>query len=515
MFIDTLCIRNFGPISELDIQFAPKGINVVFGGNASGKTQIVGAIQFALLGEMCDVNYFPADAAAAPSVVELVLADQEHKEAIRCEVNLSGSINDLAIQLNRTLNYALVSSSTSSWSESEPVMLHKRLLSLLKDSDSPTLVAPWEHLQTFPLSFDLNTLDTFVAEDDSLARFVRDLSELAKTSQHRLPDILSVGQRYLLALLQELFIRKRSPYSIPFILDSHLGLFGEDALQLVSTILNQIAEIDQVITLSSWPESFRFLEDEIKTRYSLTKPGSVDRDISLVSYAYYGESPEEKSESALIFTEGKTDWKHLKAALHELQGRGMYKTLRIAFMEYEDDIPMGDSELRKFCEQYSKFPSERKTICVFDRDDPGILRVVDGQDKPYKSWGNNVYSFAIPLVEHRPSLSDVCIELYYQDDEITRRDKDGRRLFLSTEFSKKSGRSKNDSQLTYPYPGRLQRSTVLIIDSDVFDENDNNVAMSKNQFAERVLSRAEGYDDFDFKAFEKIFEIIAEIVTKS
>lgn len=521
MHFDSLHIQNFGPISELRLQLASRGINTIFGRNASGKTQIVGAIQFALLGEMCDVYYHPTDATATPSIVEIVLVDGKHRETIRCKVDLHNSVeNNLAVRLNRTIDYALTYSNASTLPDVKPVMLHRRLMSLLENRGAPTLIAPYEHSPELDLhQFRFDSLDVSTIEDESLRTFIMDLKDLARSSETRLPSILSEGQRNLLALLQEFSTRRSFSYPIPFILDSNLGIFGGNALQIATTILQLIAERDQVVVLSSSSESFSLFDsEEIKTRYDLPQPDYSGRHISLVSYAYYGESPEDQESQevqALIVTEGKTDWKHLKAALRKLQADGMYRALRIEFQEYEDDTPMGSPELKKLCEQYSKLANDRKTICVFDRDEPKILTHVSGKDEPYKDWGNNVYSFAIPLVQHRPGLPDICIELYYRDDEITREDNYGRRLYLSTEFSARSGRAKNDSLLTYPYPNRLRRSRLSIIESDVFDGSDINVALPKNQFAEYVLDQAEGFDDFDFGAFRRVFDTIAAIITRN
>jgi hypothetical protein len=199
--------------------------------------------------------------------------------------------------------------------------------------------------------------------------------------------------------------------------------------------------------------------------------------------------------------------------LRKLRARGLYNSLYVEFQEYEDDPSRGSAELKNLCIYYSTLPSERKTICIFDRDEPSILKQVDGKEEPYRDWGNRVYSFALPEVRHRPNLPEICIELYYKDEEIKRRDSDGRRLYLSEEFSRKSGRSKIDNGLTYPYPKRLSKSKLSIIDSDVYDENDKNVALSKNQFAENILNREDNFDDFDVEAFRAVFDIIAEIVT--
>jgi len=399
-------------------------------------------------------------------------------------------------------------------------MLHRKLVRLLDGSNAPTLVIPLEletALDVPQLAFDL--FDEALLEDDLLREFVLNLRNLVRGRESSFPAFLSWGQRNLLTLLQEFLRRKNFPHSIPLILDSNLSAFGGAALSIVVRLLRLIAVKDQVLILSSWSDSFSSFEDgEIKTRHDLPQPNFASRGLSLVSYPYYGDAAtvkEEQETRALVVTEGKTDSKHLKAALQAFRSCGMYQTLRVEFHEYGDDTPMGGPELRKLCEQYSRLPNDRKTIFIFDRDDSVVLKHISGKDKPYKEWGNRVYSFAIPLVDHRPDVSEMCIELYYTDEEITRQDRHGRRLFLSSEFSERSGWAKDGSPVTYSYPSKLQSSKVSIIDSHVFAGGDTNVALSKSQFADYVLGQVEGFHNFDFGSFRNIFDVIAQITARN
>lgn len=101
--------------------------------------------------------------------------------------------------------------------------------------------------------------------------------------------------------------------------------------------------------------------------------------------------------------------------------------------------------------------------------------------------------------------------MYYADSEITRPDKQSRRLFLSSEFRQKSGRHSIHSNLSYANPKRLQQSGVFIIDDDVLDEYEKNVALPKTAFADHVLNRTDGFNDFDIAEIGKIFQIIVGI----
>ena len=71
-------------------------------------------------------------------------------------------------------------------------------------------------------------------------------------------------------------------------------------------------------------------------------------------------------------------------------------------------------------------PQDRITIFMFDRDNPEIIPKVHDDKLGYKLCGNNVFSFAIPIPEHRQLSAGVCIELYYQDTDLLKFSSEGR-----------------------------------------------------------------------------------------
>ncbi|MCH8329048.1 MAG: hypothetical protein IIB81_01500, partial [Nanoarchaeota archaeon] len=76
-------------------------------------------------------------------------------------------------------------------------------------------------------------------------------------------------------------------------------------------------------------------------------------------------------------------------------------------------------------------------ICIFDSDNPTLVtQVNDGAN--FKKWSSNVFSFSIPVPKHRVKTPNISIEFNYRDDEIQREDAEGRRLFINTEFHKRS-----------------------------------------------------------------------------
>ncbi len=225
-----------------------------------------------------------------------------------------------------------------------------------------------------------------------------------------------------------------------------------------------------------------------------------------------------ENQKALIITEGKTDWKHIKNAFTKLKDE-FYQDLEFEFLEYEDDkLINGDSGLQKICEHVSKIPKEQPVICIFDRDITNTVRDMHDDTVGYKIWNNNTYSFCIPIPAFRNSHKYVTIESYYQDNEIKTIDNNGRRLFLTSEFKEKSGKHKEDSNLNFTTIGYLKNNTdelnAKIIDSHVYDENDNNTALSKSDFSNNILNGIESFSEFNLEEFKSIFEIIKQILNK-
>lgn len=222
-----------------------------------------------------------------------------------------------------------------------------------------------------------------------------------------------------------------------------------------------------------------------------------------------------KAFDAVIWTEGKTDWMHLKRAMEVL---GI--NLNIRFEEYTTD--MGSSKLLAQCENSAKITPFERLIYIFDRDEKNIVeKVADIKDpnKEYKSWGNNVFSFPIPVPQHRREHKNLCIEFYYTDKEITTKDSNGRRIFLSSEFKELSGKHKDDPLISLGSKGEVKNLTSIdnskIIDGGVYNGDDENIALTKTDFADCILRRDALFKDFNFDKFKDIFSIIEKIIEDS
>jgi RNA-directed DNA polymerase len=215
--------------------------------------------------------------------------------------------------------------------------------------------------------------------------------------------------------------------------------------------------------------------------------------------------------SPFIYTEGKTDKKHIQAALKQLKSQGLFSNLVLDF-QYNDDPEGVDYLLRRLeITEQAREPHSRPHIFIFDRDlKPTYWEKLNGNDD-YKTWSNKVYSFLIPIPKHRENMNNICIEFYYSNDDLTLKDANKHRLYLSDEFKSTSGFHLQDD-LVCKDINKL-RGELKIIDNQVFDRDDNNVAMTKNDFADNVLAGKDNFANMDFSGFKPLFERIAMIIS--
>lgn len=248
--------------------------------------------------------------------------------------------------------------------------------------------------------------------------------------------------------------------------------------------------------------------------------------------------------SPLIITEGQTDWVHLEAAYRALSQDSKNKVLfsklgNIKFFEYEAKdqghliselgfgikgsplykAEMGDTSLQHLCESFSKLPRNNLVICIFDRDNNEIFKKVTNNGN-YKNWGNNVYSFAIPIPnEDREKTPLISIEHYYSDNEIKTTQLKGDvecRLYMGCEFDS-FGRMIDGNKLCNSLKkcgedkiNILSRGNEKIICKDSNDQND--YSLSKADFAWNIYNKRADFNNFDFSNFIKIFEMIRDII---
>lgn len=205
-----------------------------------------------------------------------------------------------------------------------------------------------------------------------------------------------------------------------------------------------------------------------------------------------------------VIGEGKTDQVHMEAALNYFHAKGKYAELNINFKDIGHKA--GDQELLKEADYLAGHLQKNLVLCVFDSDVPDTVRKAKGSAKLYMDKGNNVFTVVIPSPEFRSD--SICIEHLYKNSDLKKKDSEGRRLYFIDEFDRKLG-----FHLTEPGIYRPRPSTkTLIVDSEVVDiSSRKNVALTKNDFANKVMSKEPPFDDMDFSGFEPLFDTIKEI----
>lgn len=213
---------------------------------------------------------------------------------------------------------------------------------------------------------------------------------------------------------------------------------------------------------------------------------------------------------AVVLCEGKTDGIHLKTALQYFIGRGEFVDLKVYFYKYPNEINISNSQLFKLCESSALRQQKKRTICLFDSDDSRFVAKCQEGGKLYKYWGNNLYSCLLPKPTHR-DFEEICIEHFYTNEVLCRESSKHRRIYLSNEFDPITGKHRTED-LTIRKRTDAKSSYPKIIDSGVFKPNGENVALSKNDFANLIATRNAPFHDISFEEFRPIFELLSSII---
>ncbi len=241
------------------------------------------------------------------------------------------------------------------------------------------------------------------------------------------------------------------------------------------------------------PYPLHFLQIEFRQELSILKRRihSLEREIGNV----------------LILTEGKTDWMHLKNAWSVLKNGGAYPNIELKFAENEED--MGESKLESLLKGLSRITRNNIVIGIFDNDSK-VGRKYAG----IHQLGNNV--FACCICDTQGYGDEISIELLYKREDLLSVSREGRRLFLSDEFSEKSHRLLCNKEIVSTHntiQDAHKRNIIKVVDGSVFNANDEQIALSKADFAKRVIDKIPPFDVVDVSGFCEIFNRIASIVS--
>ena len=221
------------------------------------------------------------------------------------------------------------------------------------------------------------------------------------------------------------------------------------------------------------------------------------------------------ADKPIILGEGETDWKYMKKALDYFQRKGEFMDLDLSFREYGNKESVGYKKLLDFCDSTME-PFPNKVICIFDRDAQEVLNRHKGCTRHFKQWGNNVFSIVLPVLTGGPER--FCIEQYFSDKEIMTEDENGRRLYLSSEFDKETGCHLKDPDIKYGKKSRngswsyLKKDYTVVLPDNVWDASGRNIALPKSSFASNIYNNCNGFNNFNFDNFRKLFEVVKMIM---
>ena len=215
----------------------------------------------------------------------------------------------------------------------------------------------------------------------------------------------------------------------------------------------------------------------------------------------------------LVITEGKTDIKHI------------LKAMEVLGIDLDFDIidsasqPDGDDNLKKLLNHLAKIKQPHKIIGIFDCDISKTVLEMHPNGNKYKDYGNGVYGFTIPVPEDRVKKGQtrISIEYLYSDDEIKSPvNESGCRLFLGTEFTRKSMLHNEDNRLTLSKPNVKGEDKILENNGGqaVYDDNDKNYLAKKDEFAEAIKNGSIHISEESWNHFKPIFELMSEIMQK-
>jgi RNA-directed DNA polymerase len=202
-----------------------------------------------------------------------------------------------------------------------------------------------------------------------------------------------------------------------------------------------------------------------------------------------------------VRTEGPTDVIHLTAAMRYFAAQDEFVRLELLFDE--DSVYDGDAALARHLAAIAGAGPSVPTVCLFDRDNPQLLRKLRLHEQDVVDSGPNVAGAALvrPPFRKQP----FCIELLYSDADLLARDQTGRRIYRREEFNLTTGRHNSEqcSDLNIK-DRRIIRDQVYAFGSD------RNLALSKSSHAELIAARSAPFIH-DFAGFRPTIAMLMRL----
>jgi hypothetical protein len=351
MHFETLELKNFGPFSKYKASFSPNGVNIITGPNGVGKTQLIGAIIFSLMGK---------------TVVDIVAQGK-----FPSEVTLSiceGQITELISSSYDERNPKIQITRQTSQLNSTKLVLADYLRNVLQGQDSPQLLLSGSHRLDVSLSYDeISIISQLQSKNTEIINLVGNLSRSSKKGEIS-TSYLSEGQRNIVIFLKEFVSRQSTNSSIPLILDDFFPSFAWEERKVIGSLLDQLCQRDQVILLTNSNAELFIQSENIKSHQKLEYDPSGN--ISSLSYTYFPRQ----------YTR--------KAKTHKLDKHQYVRGQRIQIEEnryYEFKEVKGDNPVRSISSIVDEY-----AVAFLNMGRKGVGRIVWGVSDDRKVVGVNL-----------------------------------------------------------------------------------------------------------------------------
>jgi hypothetical protein len=250
MYASKVSVENFGPFPEADFAFSEEGINLVVGNNATGKTQLCGAIIAAIVG---------------PSALE-IREGCNGPSSVAVELVEESTVEVSSITVSQPKGKVVVSHAAC------PLAI--KIMATMSDPCGPSLLLSEETLDRRSVEVEVELLEQFVPAKLKQSELWMQIAKNGVASR-----IASRGEQALMSLVREVAVRKRTDVKIPLLVDDFSIWRDEQTRSFGTEILHAISESSQVIVFSSRPS-------EMLSKNALVLKSPAEIRNSLAGYNY-------------------------------------------------------------------------------------------------------------------------------------------------------------------------------------------------------------------------------------
>jgi ABC-type cobalamin/Fe3+-siderophores transport system ATPase subunit len=415
-----------------------------------------------------------------------------------------------------------------------------------KNFDPETLPeAPWKRLNNLfaKLNLDYRFRDSYeitgvdINEQPQLYALKND-GMLDEGNSRRLSD-LSDGEKTIISLCFASLSNNKSVAKKLLLLDELDAVLNPSLMQIFFTVIQDFF-IDQgvmVIMATHSPATISLSPDKTKY-YEVFRPNLTGVRILEVSRNEYSElqiankdfydkindqakriesllQQINSDQEILIITEGKTDWKYMLAALKYYHQKEEFSDIKEEFFcrfGSDKDVAEEICGANKIIKEWgdATLKNHLNSLKIIRGINTNYNQVVigvfdsDGKIDPVNDKDTKVFSFKI-------EPDNISTEFLFNDNEIKTKI-DEKRLYIGTEFGKKYNRSIAEPSLNVTGSSQNKVGERKIIDSDVYNEEFVNIALSKEDFARAVFNSKVVISNESWENFRHIFERIQSFI---